>query len=81
MAEQSNGNGSRFQAAADGAVLQIVSRWAIIAICAVALPAGAWIGGRLIGTLDKVVESVAGLTTDMAVVKNDIGYLKEKVKP
>ena len=84
MAEQTNGtygHGQRLQAAAENALLQLVARWGIVAICAVALPTGAWIGSRLIGTLDKVVESVAGLSTDMAVVKNDIGYLKEKVKP
>ena len=84
MAEQTNGpsgNGQRLQAAAENALLQLVARWGIVAICALALPVGAWMGNRLIGTLDKVVESVAGLTTDMAVVKNDISYLKDKVKP
>lgn len=82
MAESTmNGNGERLQKAAESAVLQLVARWGIVGICAVALPAGAWMGTRLIDTLDKVVSSVASLQTDMAVVKTDIGYLKEKVKP
>lgn len=80
MAENSNpnGNGQRLQAAAEGALLQLVARWGIVAICAIALPAGAWMGSRIIGSLDKVIERVDGLTVDVAVMKTDISYLKQK---
>lgn len=82
MAEtQTNGNGERMQKAAEGALLQLAARWGIVGICAIALPAGAWMGTRLVTSLDKVVESVGVLSTDVAVMKNDISYLKDKVKP
>lgn len=85
MAEQTimngSGNGQAMQRAAEGALLQVVARWLIIAICAVALPSGAWIGNRVVSTLDRQGDVLANLSTDMAVMKNDIGYLKEKVKP
>lgn len=31
--------------------------------------------------MDKVIDQVADLRTDMAVVKTDIRYLRERVKP
>lgn len=80
MAEAST-DGNRMQRAAEGATLQVLSRYAIIAICAIALPTGAWMGARIIGSLDKVIDRVDALTTDVAVMKNDIGYLKQAVRP
>jgi hypothetical protein len=80
MAE-TNGNGQKMQQAAESVLLQLVARWGIVGICAVALPAGAWVGTRIVSTLDRQADVLNSLTTDMAVVKNDISYLKNKVHP
>lgn len=75
------GNGEKAQRAAENAVLTLVARLGIIGICSVALPVGAWMGARLVTTLDKVVEKVDGLTLDVAVMKTDITYLRRKIDP
>lgn len=80
MAEQTNGS-TGMQKAAEGALLQLVARYGIIGICAIALPVGAWVGNRLVSQMDKVADRVEGLTTDMAVVKTDIRYLRRKIDP
>lgn len=75
MSEQ---GGTGLQRAAEGAFLQVAARYGIVLICAIALPAGAWIGTRLVGQLDEVAKVVNVLSTDVAVMKNDISYLKQK---
>ncbi len=84
MAEDAN-NGSRMKSAAESALLQLAARWGIVAICTVAMPLGAWMGARLVETLDRVAEKVGGvemtvqrLTVDMDYVKRDISELKER---
>ena len=75
-------NGSvAMQKAAESALLQVVARWLIIAICTTALPIGAWFGNRCVTALDELTTKVEAQTTDIAVIKTDISYLKQRVVP
>lgn len=46
-------NGDKIQMAAESALLQLASRWGVILMISTALPAGAWMGTRIIDQLDK----------------------------
>ena len=69
------------QKAAENALLQVAARWLVIAICATALPTGAWLGNRVVSTMDLIISKVDVLSTDVAVLKNDVSYLKQRTQP
>ena len=72
MAETTfNGNGRKIEAA-------VLYRLMVVFVTAVALPAGGVIGYRLVDQVDEIAKAVGALTTDVAVMKNDISYLKQK---
>lgn len=72
---------SGLQKAAESALLQVAARWLIIAICATALPLGAWLGNRVATAMDEIGRKVDKLVTDVAVLKNDVSYLKQRTQP
>lgn len=85
MAEQSvSGNGQAMQTAAKGAIYQELGRVALPLICtigSIALALGVFIGMRVIEGQEKMAVAVAAMTIDVAVMKVDIGYLKERARP
>lgn len=78
MAEQSlAANGQRVE----NVVFALIGRWAIPALYVVATMFGGIVGKQVLERLDKQGDSLSQVQTDIAVMKNDIGYLKEKVRP
>lgn len=76
MAEQANGNGLVAQNVAE----HTLRRWALIAFLTVAGPISGFALIRLLGQLDTVVQAVGEMKTDVAVMKNDISYLKDRAR-
>jgi hypothetical protein len=72
------GNGAKMQKAADTAFYQWLGKNALPAAVGAALLFAGIVGGRVLATQDKMAEVLAAMQVDMAVMKNDIGYLKEK---
>ncbi len=79
MAEANgNGNGQRFEQAAESAALKLISRWGMVGIMTIALPIGAWMANRLVSSMDKLGDSVEVMRIDIVGLKKDVEYLKEK---
>lgn len=67
---------TKLKSAANNAILQLASRWVIIGVAAIALPSATWIANRGMSTLDKVVEDQALMKIDIALIKQDLRYLR-----
>jgi hypothetical protein len=78
MAEAINGNG---QKAAENAIFAMLGKYAVPVLCSAAMLLAAAVGGRVLSQLDRQSEVLSQVQTDVAVMKNDIGYLKERGRP
>ena len=72
---ENNGNNHRLQRAADNAILQLAARVVIV----LALPAGAWMGGRLVDAIDGMAGKIAAIEIKVERMGVDIEYLKRDV--
>lgn len=82
MAEQSvSGSGQSVQRAVENTFYQALGRYWLPLACSVAMFFAGLVGARVLNQQDEMARVLASMQTDVAVMKNDIGYLKEKVKP
>lgn len=78
MSDTSPGNGRSVQKAAESAILQLAARVGIVVLMTICLPFGAWVGSRLVTSLDRLTDSVSDIKLELVGVKRDIEYLKAR---
>lgn len=82
MAERSlGGEGSAVQRAAEITANQMAVRYVFPALCGAAMLFAGIVGSGVLNAQKDMAEKMAAMQTDLAVLKNDMSYVKEKVRP
>lgn len=82
MADQSvGGNGQAVQRAVEITFNQVVVRYVFPALCGAAMLFAGIVGSGVLNAQKDMAEKIAAMQTDLAVLKNDMSYVKEKVRP